>query len=221
MLDHEKQEFFELMRSTLTVYGQGLPTNDVFKIWWNALSGYEFAAVRKAFAEHISKDKFAPRPASILEILNEMEPDGRPSADEAWAIYPKDEYASAVVTNEMHEAMAHASELGDQVAARMAFKAAYERITATNKRNGVKPVWRPSLGFDKEQHASVLAEGIRLGRIGKDHALGLARPQDVNEVMQMAQISDNKLLPNMPKNILPEIAKQNIEKIKAMLHKVV
>jgi len=69
--------------------------------------------VRNAFSIHIKQEEFAPRPAHVLSILNALRPDGRPSADEAWATVPKDEAASVVMTEEMSEALGIAKTLLD------------------------------------------------------------------------------------------------------------
>ena len=113
---------------------------------------------------------------AIIEQIEKLQSDGRPGADEAWAMIPRDEYASVVMTAEMAEAMKIAQPLldeGDQVAARMAFKESYNRIVDANKRAKVAPKWFPSLGQDKEGRDSVLADAVRLGRISSEHAAGL------------------------------------------------
>jgi hypothetical protein len=145
---------------------------EVISVWWNALDEYEFAYVREAFAIHIKKGEFAPRPAHILAILDVLQPDGRPSADEAWAMIPKDEAKSVVWTDEMAEAMGIAQPLinqGDNIAARMAFKSAYERIVESNRASGIKPKWLASLGQDKAGRDPVLEEAVRLGRLDAEH----------------------------------------------------
>lgn len=110
---------------------------------------------------------------AIVDALDKVCPDGRPGADEAWAMIPRDEHVSAVMTEEMSEAMGIAQPLldeGDQVAARMAFKDAYNRIVETNKMSGVDPKWFPSLGCDAEMRVTVMNEAVRLGRLTADHA---------------------------------------------------
>ena len=116
---------------------------------------------------------------AVKNVIERINPDGRPGADEAWAMIPRDEATSVVMTEEMAEAMGIAQPLldeGDQVAARMAFKAAYDRITDANKRSGIKPKWFPSLGHDKNGREAVLVEAVRLGRIDEGHAVMLLPP---------------------------------------------
>jgi len=126
---------------------------------------------------------------AIIEQIEKLQPDGRPGADEAWAMIPKDEDASAVMTQEMADALRFAQPLldeGDKIAARMAFKDAYSRIVEQNKLAGRKPSWFPSLGQSKEGRDAALAEGVRLGRLGADHAIGLLAPDKIAPMLQSA-----------------------------------
>lgn len=217
MLDADKKQFAKIVRSTMLVTGGEAPEPDVLRIWWAALQNYQIADVSAAFSEYAMRGKFAPRPADILEILDRALPDGRPGADEAWAIIPRDEYTSAVWTTEIAEAWGIAKPLldeGDQVAARMAFKESYARIVDSNKRNGIKPSWLPSLGQDKEGRDSVLAEAVRLGRIGAEHAIGLVAPDKIAPMLQSAGKERMALEHKMPTSD-QELA--NLAKIKAIL----
>lgn len=189
MLEANKKQFGQIVRSTMLVCGGSAPDADVLRIWWASLQNYGIDAVSAAFGEYAMRGKYAPKPADILAILDRMLPDGRPGADEAWAMIPMDEYTSAVMTQEMAEALHIAQPLldaGDKIAARMSFKEAYCRIVDANKRNGVKPSWFPSLGQDKEGRDAVLAEAVRLGRLSADHAIGLIAPDKVVPMLQSA-----------------------------------
>ena len=180
MLDSQKKDFADILNSVMPIFNFEI-NNAVISVWWSLLQGYELADISAAFSDYLRHGKFAPKPADIIEIISTMKPDGRPGADEAWAMIPRDEYTSVVMTEEMAEAMGIAQPLleeGDQVAARMAFKEAYSRIVETNKRTGIKPKWFPSLGSDKEGRESVLSEAVRLGRIGSDHAAKLLPPKN-------------------------------------------
>lgn len=125
---------------------------------------------------------------TLAEVLARID-DGRPSTEEAWAMVPRDEYATAVLTEEIAEAMGIAQPLlveGDPIAARMAFKDAYARIVARNKQLGIGPAWFPSLGWDKAGRAPVLAEAVRLGRLTAPHALSLLPPAQHEQLRQLA-----------------------------------
>ncbi len=190
MRESDKAKFLKMMQATLAIYDKTATTETV-GLWWNLLAGYEFADVEQAFGQYLkcAEGRFAPKPASIISIIDAMRPDGRPGADEAWAMIPMDEYASAVMTQEMSESLHVARPLldaGDKIAARMAFKETYSRIVDANKRNGVKPAWFPSLGQDKEGRDAVLAEAVRLGRLTPNHAIGLLPPEKIAPMLQSA-----------------------------------
>ena len=217
MLENEKKDFFLLLQATLEVYSQLPPSQAATHIWWNSLIQFNLSQVRKAFDEHIRRVKFAPRPSDILDVLNAALPDGRPCADEAWAMMPRDEYASCVMTEEMSEALHLAQPLlneGDQVAARMAFKQAYERLVDANKRAGVPPKWFPSLGQDKDAREACLAQAVRLGRLGATHAIGLLPP---DKVVPMLEVAGANHLALGYKPIGDDKALENIARIKEML----
>lgn len=190
MRDSDKAKFLKMMQATLAIYDKSAATETV-GLWWNLLSSYEFSDVEQAFGRYLksAEGRFSPKPASIISIIDAMRPDGRPGADEAWAMIPKDEYTSAVTSDEMMQALGVAQPLiddGDNIAARMAFKDAYVRIVENNKRNGIKPVWTPSLGHDKEGREAAMAEAVRLGRMTAQHAISLSAPDKVYPMLQSA-----------------------------------
>ena len=161
-----------------------------------------------------SKGRFSL--ALIIEQIEKLNPDGRPGADEAWAMIPRDEYSSVVITDEMSQALGIANKLldeGDQVAARMAFKESYTRIVDANKRAGVMPKWFPSLGSDKEGRAPALENAVRLGRIGANHAAELLAPCQAVAMLE----SNGKMLEIEHKPVSYEQAKSNIARLKNML----
>jgi hypothetical protein len=212
----DKKQFAQIVRSTMLVCGGDVPEPDMLRIWWASLQNYDINTVSAAFSEYAMRGKYAPKPADILGILDRIMPDGRPGADEAWAMIPMDEYTSSVITQEMAEALHIAQPLldaGDKIAARMSFKEAYSRIMDTNKRNGIKPSWFPSLGQDKEGRESVLAEAVRLGRIGSDHAVALLPPERAVPMLEHAGAP--LAIENKP--IRHEQAAENIARMKAMI----
>lgn len=178
MIEQEKNEFAALLKASMAIYQQETGV-EVVRIWWASLMRFDISQVREAFSRHIQDiktGKFAPRPADIIGIIEMMNPDGRLGAEEAWALYPHDEASSAVITDEMAQAMQSARPLmleGDTIAARMAFKEAYNRITTQNKFNGVVPRWFPSLGHSKEGREEAIKQAVEKGRLSSDHAQSL------------------------------------------------
>lgn len=96
---------------------------------------------------------------AVFERIGES--DGRPTADEAWAlsIDASDEAKTVVWTQEAQQSFSLARpilEAGDKIGARMAFRDAYDRIVRNNREGGIKPAWSASLGWDTELRVSVL-----------------------------------------------------------------
>lgn len=181
------------------------------------LSAYPQELVIEALTLLRRESKFKLSLAAVIEKIEQLQPDGRPGADEAWAMIPRDEYTSAVLSDEMNSALHLAQPLldeGDQVAARMAFKQSYERIVAENKRAGIMPKWYPSLGWDKDGRESVLAEAVRLGRLDARQAIGLVGP---DSVVPMLEVAGEAKLALEYKPFDSEQAKENLAKIKQML----
>lgn len=121
---------------------------------------------------------------TLAEIIDRID-DGRPEPDEAWGMCPKDEFSSVVLTNEMQLAMRNAWPLlrdGDKVAARMAFKAAYERIVADNRARGVKPTWEADLGEDRTGREAALLEAVLKNRLSSDVAKRLLPPESYEKI---------------------------------------
>lgn len=133
---------------------------------------------------------------TLAEIIARID-DGRPGAEEAWAMIPKNESDSVVWTEEMAEAWGVASAVyydGDEVGARMAFREIY--TASVTKARGVKtPVrWMPSLGHDPSSRETALAQAITKQRIGVDHALRLVQPERQVELLKLARQTDHPLM---------------------------
>lgn len=217
MKSTEKNAFAALLKVSLSGYTKTLSA-EAMTLWWNILERYELAEIRDALFRYLDSKEcaFPPQPGQISNIIRDMKPDGRPGPDEAWAMIPRDEYASVVMTEEMVEALQFAQPLldeGDQVAAWMAFKEAYARIVEQNRRTGIAPKWFPSLGRDIAGREKALAEAVRMGRLTVNHAVGLLPPQNAAPMLEMA--GETKLALEYRPNT--ELAKRNIAKLKQML----
>lgn len=105
---------------------------------------------------------------AILDRIEEE--DGRPGADEAWAIAigAQDEADTVVWTDEIAQAFGVAKPIldaRDKVGARMAFREAYDRLVR-DARTGRAPVqWIVSAGHDPERRATALSAAVALRRI--------------------------------------------------------
>lgn len=169
MRQTDKVEFVKLLNLCYVTLGKPLPPVESLELWLTILEPYSIEQVRVALSAHMRESKFAPVPADVTSRLPK-ESDGRPEVDEAWAISlrSRDERDTVVWTQECAEAFAAAApvlELGDDVGARMAFKAAYARIVERNRAAGTPAQWLKSLGHDPERREAALAEAVRAGRL--------------------------------------------------------
>jgi hypothetical protein len=135
----------------------------------DALKNYPLDTLLLAINHHVKTAPFAPAPKDIIDLLEMKQK--RLSADEAWAMMPKDEFETVVWTEEMAAAYDIAYDLivdGDRIAARMAFKGAYERLCSEADLMS-KPVrWKVALGYDKALIEPVLQKAVELGRISHE-----------------------------------------------------
>lgn len=111
---------------------------------------------------------------TIADVIQRID-DGRPGVEEAWAMIPKSEGTSVVWTEEMAKAFGVAVHLIDhnEIAARMAFKEAYQREVSAARNDGAPVRWIPSLGLDASSRESVLTEAVANGRLPAAHAAKL------------------------------------------------
>ena len=112
---------------------------------------------------------------TVQDVLSRLD-DGRPGAEEAWAMIPQDEAGSTVWTEEMAQAFGVARHLlneGDRVGARMAFKEVYGRIVAQARDDGKPVAWTPSLGHDPIGREAALLDAVDRGRLDLGYAVAL------------------------------------------------
>jgi hypothetical protein len=162
--------------SGLISKGRYTPSVEHTAVFFAALQPYSLAEVSAAFTAHVrdpERGKYAPTPADVIHQIEASRSDGRPGADEAWAMTPTSEAQSVVWTTEMAEAFGAAAPLlqaGDRVGARFAFRDAYERIVDQAKRAGRRPLWVPSLGHDLHQRKQALTAAVEKGLLTAEAA---------------------------------------------------
>lgn len=123
--------------------------------------------------------------------------EGIPGPDEAWALASRGEGETIVITEQIAEAMQSARPLlndGDSTAARMSFREAYKRILGDARSKGIKPKWFVSLGQDSLGRTQAIAEAVRAGKVGIDHALSLLSPGEKEEVLKLTGNTNHPLL---------------------------
>lgn len=198
MIDSDKREFQEMLNSLLALPLGRSPkeiSKEMIRMYWGALEHRSLDDVRLALNKHVQdteRGRWFPLPADITAQLS-AGIDLWPAADEAWALAPKCDSESAPMFPEMAKALnvaAHLIEEGDMVAARMAFKAAYDRSVAPAKASGERPKWYTSLGHDIEGRHDASVRTVELKNLGRDSADQLALPKPKSEELGIFMIED-------------------------------
>jgi hypothetical protein len=112
---------------------------------------------------------------TLAEIISRID-DGRPGAEEAWSMLPRDEATTVVWTGEMTQAWGGVQHLIDEdelVAARMAFKETYYRLVTEARELRTPVKWSVSLGHDVAGRKTALLMAVAKRRITADHACAL------------------------------------------------
>lgn len=165
------------------------------------------------------------RRLSLADIISRLESsDGRPDADEAWmnALTAQDESATVVWTSETAQAFdiaRPALEINDKTGARMAFKAAYDRLVTDAREKKQPAMWAASLGWDVEQRRVALESAVHCGKLLPSHAQGLLPPPPADEriakaVLQIACVNGEVVSHEVQDR---EVARRRIAELKAML----
>lgn len=157
--------------ATAEVMGTELSA-DGARLFCNDLSDYPEQAVLKSLVR--CRREVSGR-LKLADVISRID-DGRPGAEEAWAMIPRTESETAVWTDEMRQAYGVASPLiaeGDNVAARMAFKQSYERLLSEARSNRLPVQWSVTLGHDIAGRESALTRAVELGRITHERATAL------------------------------------------------
>lgn len=168
MHNRDFDEFAQLLDDVYDLIGVGankIISGGAKSMFFAAMAPYPLETVRAALNAHCMdkvRGRFTPKPADLIEqIENLTGGDGRPGADEAWAIAitSRDEADTVVWTAETAEAFAICSpilNLGDEVGARMAFKDAYNRLVSDARIAGKPATWNASLGWDAKKRDAAL-----------------------------------------------------------------
>lgn len=186
MFDADVAPFVALIRDTYGLYPQSkLPSDGQVAMFFRALAAYPLAVVQRALDGHVKdpqRGRFPPLPADVIaQIEGAAEQDGRPGAEEAWAmsLRARDEAETVVWTREMAEAWGVAKsvfDLGDEVGARMAFKDAYGRLVDVARRQRQPAAWLISEGHDAARRADAIATAVQARRLPASELLTLPAP---------------------------------------------
>lgn len=168
MTPRDQVEFAKALGAAHVMVRQPLPEPKIIDAWFVKLSRWALDDVKRALDKHTDTSRFAPVPADIIALLPSLEAK-RLAADEAWplALASNDEATTVWLTDEILQAFDSARDLlaSDEIAARMAFKAAYNRVTEANRVAGVAPSVIRSPGTDRTTDAAADQKAIALGFI--------------------------------------------------------
>ncbi|MFW6342499.1 MAG: hypothetical protein ACOC00_05715 [Halothiobacillaceae bacterium] len=168
-------EFARALAEVLDLYGQS-PSPTAIGLWWSALEDLPFEAVTGALSEYIRRGKYPPKPADVLEIIENRIRECWPTADEAWAQAQAaaDERATVVWTEEAsrayHEAARPLLAEGDKVAARRAFVDRYERELRAGLAARRRPTPLVSEGWDRTSRQGAVEAAVHAGRLSQSQA---------------------------------------------------
>ena len=190
----EKNAFLTVINKTADVYDKKIQRERV-SVYWDALKHRDLTDIKTALNRHIQdadRGRFFPLPADVAaQLPKELDP--WLSANEAWAACPKSESDSAALCHEISSALCVAQDLmdmGDMIAARMAFIEHYNRLVESAKSIGEKPKWFPSYGFDKETRYLADRKVVEYRNLALPSGQKLALPEpeeDVDPVQALEQ----------------------------------
>lgn len=206
--------FLEWINDELTIlaeaFGEPL-TEQRQEIYCAGLADLQQDSLRQAFKRARYELKWFPKLAELRELAGSHVGinDDRPGVEEAWAICPKSEEATAIWTEEIAEAFEVARPLlneGNEIAARMAFKEKYTSLLY-KARSESKPIrWTVSLGWDKSDRVRALSNAVQKGRILADSAYKILGPEQADEFLLCLPVPDRKRLTGDVKRDLSQLA---------------
>lgn len=155
------------------LYGRQM-TEAATGIYLSDLEEYDYDAVLIALQSCRRELQRFPLIADIISRVQSL--DGRPGAEEAWAMIPKNEDDSCFVTDEMREASGVAYSLeGDEIAARMAFKETYSKAVIVARQQKKNAKWSPIFGRDVAGRAAAVTRAMQSKRISFAEGTHFAR----------------------------------------------
>lgn len=177
MDDSQKPAFIERLTEIMLAYGKPLHDEAVLGAWWRQLQEFPLRVVALAFSAYREEnDTFAPVPNSIYKRCLSM--DGRPGAEEAWAIALRgtDEADTVVWTNEIAVAFGICRpvlETSGAISARKPFMEAYTRLVVEARAVRRPAEWVVSKGHDPARQVEVIKAAAAAGRLPAPTAAAL------------------------------------------------
>ncbi len=201
MRDSDLKTFTQTLDAACMLLSRGgyTPNATSTAIWFRALMAYDLTTVNAAFDAHVrdpQRGRYVPTPADVIaQIEGTAADDGRPGAEEGWAIAfrARDESETVVWTREIAEAMGIARpvlDAGDDVGARMAFKEAYVRLVDEARNQRMPVSWDVSLGFDVKRRDGAVRAAVEAGRLPLT-----ALPAPVGEQTPLLALANSSRVP--------------------------
>lgn len=211
-------EFFQLLDDACDAIGKPRKTESAKMLFIEVAGGYGVENLKGALMAHLrdpERGRFVPTPADLIEkIQKALEKDGRPTADEAFAIAVQmdDEHATVVTNDEISQAWAVAREImPDRTGARMAFRSAYERLVSRSRTENKPVQWFASLGHDKQGREGPLMQAAQLGRLSMNQVQQLLpAPEQIAPAVAL-------LVNEMNERSRPEVAHAALLALKSKL----
>lgn len=176
MHESDKSQFANVLKATADSYGRRPYLPETMAMWFELFKAFSIEEFRMACLRHAVADpRNPPNPASLMAILN---PKSILGPEEAWgkAVEACDESRTVVMNDHIAEAWGICKpimDIGDEVGARMAFKEAYQRITASAQEPAK---WYPSIGTDPHHRDAALSEARKQGLLPATQVAALLPP---------------------------------------------
>lgn len=178
MSPEDQEPFFELLDATCDVIGCKVISGAGKAMMFQDLERYPFRLMQDALAAHrADKDRgqWAPSTANIEYQIDRRRKNSWLSADEAFARLTFDESEPCLLNQVTAQALAVAAPHMNQTrpdrnAARMAFRACYDRLMEQEKLERRPPQYFVSPGGSMEAQEAVKAEGVRMGLLPQSWA---------------------------------------------------
>lgn len=220
---HDYTEFSRLLDDAYDLIGVGqnkVISGGAKSMFFRAMEPYNievFQAALNAHCMHKERGRFTPKPADIVEQIEAMlSRDGRPGAEEAWAmaLQAQDEADTVVWTTETAEAMNIARPVlnaSGAISARKTFIEAYERIVLISRKAHKNIQWVPSLGWDLSRRETALKAAANAGLLPAPEVAALLPPpmgaakNDVKAQEQLQGIREMMARMNEEKRLAQEL----------------
>lgn len=181
MFKQDYDKFESMLGDVAAMFGKTMSTTQT-AMYFRALSQYPIEAMQLALDAHVcsaERGRFMPLPADLISQLEAVRFDGRPRAEEAWAVAigAMDENDTIVWTQETADAWySCANELmqaGDKFNASRGFIAKYDELVLVARKQNKPVVWLVAQGYDKDKRDQVVREAYKAKKISQSQAVAL------------------------------------------------